>query len=231
MDHYGTVESVEIQNVRILNEKFSKELEFFRHSFNLLAETIIDLSNKLYHTENPHLLRDMVILMVSSKLLLSSKALLNLSLNGYEYEARVLIRTMLEDFLRCECFFNDEETAHKWLQGTLSIEEVKCIVPNLSLNENFKWIYKTLSDYVHTNPSSLGSLIKVSDKSVYVKISPNLPDSTEDQAAIVVPLIGFNIISLEILRNAYEEKIETAIKKRISQLTEQILPYLKKFTA
>lgn len=77
-DHYGIVESVEIENVQFLTKRFSKELEFFMDSFNLLAEIIFDIKHEISKSKGSVLSRDLAILMVSSKFLLSSKALLNL---------------------------------------------------------------------------------------------------------------------------------------------------------
>ena len=206
IDHYGIVESIEVENVKVLNERFHKELELFRHSFNLLAEAIIDIHNKLVRSEDPLLARDLAFILISAKLLLSSKALLNLSLNGYLYEANVLSRTMLEDFLRLQCFLKDKKSADKWLKGKLKLKKVRRIVPEFSLQGDFKLLYDTLCDYVHTNPHSLASLTEVSDEGMYVKISPTLPDSTEDQIAIVIVPVAFNFISLKIIMEAYEEK-------------------------
>lgn len=227
VDHYGTVELVEIQNVKVFNEKFSKELELFRQGFNLLAETCIDIYNKLRHTKEPILVRDFVILMFSSKFLLSSKALLNLVLNGYEYEAKILMRSMLEQLLLCEGFLKEEGLVDKWLKGKLSISEVKCVVQEVSLDENFRWLYETLSDYVHTNPPGLGEQIKVLDEGegLSVKIAPVIPDSTEDQVDILHFPTCYIILYLIILKNAYEEKIDIETKERVSRFIEQMLTY------
>ena len=223
IDHYGIVESIEVENVKVLNERFHKELELVRHSFNLLAEAIIDIHNKLKRSEDPLLARDFAFILISAKLLQSSKALLNLSLNGYEYQANVLSRMMLEDFLLLKCFIKNEKSAEKWLKGNLNLKEAKCIVAEFFLDENFNWLYNKLCDYVHTNPPSFSSLTEASDKRIEVKISPTLPDSIEDQAAIVIVPLAFNCIFLQIIMETYEEKIESDIKNRISELTEQIL--------
>jgi len=229
-DPYGIVESVEVENVKVLNERFSKELELFRRSFNLLVEAIIDIHNKLQCSEShPLLARNLAFTLISAKFILSSKALLNLSLNGYPYEANVLSRTMLEDLLRLHCFLKDEKSAEEWLTRNLNVKKAKCIAPELSLDEHFKWLYNWLSHYVHTNPPSLSSLTEVSNERIQVKISPILPHSTEDQAAIVIVPLAFNFIFLKIIMKACEEKIESDIKKRILQLTEQILFHFEKF--
>lgn len=77
-DYYGIVESIEIENVQFLTEKFSKELELFRYGFNLLAEIIFDVKHEISKSKESITPRDFAIIMISSKFLLSSKALLNL---------------------------------------------------------------------------------------------------------------------------------------------------------
>ena len=109
VDQYKIVESTELNNVQIMHTRFPKELELFRYNFNILAETIISLVDKTKEKDNPHWKRDFVVLTISSKLLLSSKAVLNLETNGYDYDARIIMRTMLEDLLRIICFVRDEK--------------------------------------------------------------------------------------------------------------------------
>jgi len=194
-----------------------------------ITEAIINIHNKLVRSEEPISARDLAFILISAKLLLSTKALLNLSLNGYLYERNILSRAMLEDFLRLQCFLKDEKAAKEWLTGNLPVQTVKCIVPELSLDKDFKWLYDALCNYVHTNPSSLSSLTEFSEEGIGVKISPILPDSTEDQTAIIIVPVAFNFIFLKIITEAYEERIESDIKNRFSQLTDQMLLYFEKF--
>jgi len=221
MDHYETVESVELNNVRIMHARFSKELELFRCNFNLLAETLRSIINKLKVLK----VRDFAVVIVSSKLLLSSKAILNLEMNGYDYEARVIMRTMLEDLLRIICFVRDEKMAQKWLKGKLQASEVKSFVHDLFFNENSKELYNELSDFVHTNPKGLGSL--VDKKEPGVRISPLLPDSYEEQMANIGLPTLYLILLLNVIKDAYNEKIEPPLMNKISKSIEHTLLHFK----
>jgi len=225
--HYETVESTELGNVQIIQKRFPKDLELFRQNFNVLAETISSIADKRKTPDNPHWKRDFVILTTSSKFLQSSKALLNLESNGYDYDARVIMRTMLEDLLRIVCLLRDETMVQKWLEGKLELSEVKCVVHDWFLNREVKRLYDILCDCVHTEPHGLGLLIGTSTEEVRVKLAPLLPDSVEEQAAMLTPPVMFNVILLMILKAAYEKEIEPCTANKISESVSHTLLYFK----
>lgn len=139
------------------------------------------------------------------------------------------MRSMQEQLLLCEGFLKDKELADKWLKGKLSFNEVKCAVSAVFLDENFRWVYEKLSDYVHANPSGLGSQIKVLDQGLGIKISPVIPDSTEDQIAFLhLPTLCI-LCFLLILKDVYEEKIDIKNKEKVSMFIEQMHTYFTNF--
>jgi uncharacterized protein YdhG (YjbR/CyaY superfamily) len=227
VDYYGTVEPDEVENVRVLHEKFSKELEMFKRSFNVMVEGVLDAHNKFAFSPAPMSVKDFAIALVSAKFIRSSKAALNLLLNGYLYEAYILWRTMLEDILRLNCFLKDEKSASDWLKGKLKVRKTRRIAQELSLDENFRQLYSWLSDYVHTNPQSFGLIFEVENEKATLKISPTLPKSTKDQITIIIVPIAFNFIFLTFIKQAYGEKIEKNVRDKIEQLIIEISPYLK----
>lgn len=139
------------------------------------------------------------------------------------------MRSMQEQLLLCKGFLKDKRLVDKWFEGKLSINEVKCAVPEVSLDEGYKWVYRTLNDYVHTNPHGLGSQIKVLDEGLSIKISPVIPDSTEDQIAFLhLPTLCI-LCFLLILKDSYEEKIDIKNKEKVSKFIEQMYTYFTNF--
>jgi len=197
VDYYGNFESVEIENVKVLHEKFSKELEMYKRSFSVMTEAVLDVHNKLALSQAPTPVKDFAITLVSAKFIRSSKAALNLLLNGYLYEANILWRAMLENILLLNCF--------------LKVRKVRRLIQELSSDENFKRTYSWLSDYVHTNPPSFRSITEFGDKEVTLKIYPTLTQWIKD--FIIFP-IAFNFIFLIFIKLTYGEKIEKNIRDK-----------------
>jgi hypothetical protein len=211
VDYYGNFESVEIENVKVLHEKFSKELEMYKRSFSVMTEAVLDVHNKLALSQAPTPVKDFAITLVSAKFIRSSKAALNLLLNGYLYEANILWRAMLENILLLNCFLKDEKSASDWIKGKLKVGKVRRVVPELSSDDNFKRTYSWLSDYVHTNPPSFRSITEFGDKEVTLKIYPTLTQWIKD--FIIFP-IAFNFIFLIFIKLTYGEKIEKNIRDK-----------------
>lgn len=226
VDYYGTFESAEIENVKVLHEKFSKELEMFKRSFSVMTEAVLDVHNKLVLSQAPTPVKDFAITLVSAKFIRSSKAALNLLLDGYLYEANILWRAMLEDILLLNCFLKDEKSASDWLIGKLKVRKARRLIPELSSDENFKRTYSWLSDYVHTNPHSFGLITEFGDKEATLKISPTLTQWIGD--LIIFPM-AFNFIFLIFIKHTYGEKIENNIRDKMEQLIVEISSLFKKF--
>ena len=115
----------------------------------------------------------------------------------------------------------------KWLEGKLQVFEVKSFVRDWFFNEKFKKLYTLLSDFVHTNPKGLGLLIDTSTENILVKIAPLLPDSPEDQAAILVFPIVHNCILLMLLKEVYSDKIEQSLMDKILETIRHTSSHFK----
>jgi hypothetical protein len=239
VDYHGTVESKEVENVRVLRERFSKELEMFRRSFNGMVEAVLDVHSKLI-SEGPRpakdVVRDLLIILISAKFIRSSKAAMNLLLNGYFYEVYMLWRTMLEDMERLYCFFKDEKSVIDWLEGKFMAEKALFIAPEL-FDENSRRLYSLLSDHVHANVRSFGTLIKARDvealsKDVSAMVSkifyPTLPDPIESYGDIICS-IALNLLFLSFIKRVYEKKMGNNIRDKIERLITEILYYVEKF--
>ena len=88
-----------------------------------------------------------------------------------------------------------------------------------------------LSDFVHTNPKGLGLLIDTSTENILVKIAPLLPESPEDQAAILVFPIVHNCILLILLKEVYSNKIEQYLMDKILEAIRHTLFYALHFSS
>ncbi len=109
--------------------------------------------------------RDSVVLMISARIVLTSKAYLDLVLKGYYYDSEVIYRSLVESIGVMRLLVNCKDTekankyAKKWLKGKLELRTVKEEL-NLTKNSEFSRLYGGLSDYVHSNFEAVGTLIK-----------------------------------------------------------------------
>ena len=109
--------------------------------------------------------KDSVVLMLSARIVVTSKAYLDLVLKGYYYDSEVVFRSLVEtlDIMRLLVGCKDKQKANlfagKWLKGKLNHQTVRQEL-NLTQGEEYSRLYSELCDYVHSNFDAVKTLIK-----------------------------------------------------------------------
>lgn len=169
--------------------------------------------------------------MLSARIVLTSKAYLDLILKGYYYDSEVIYRSLVEsiDVMRLLVGCKDKEEANKyarkWLKDKLDTKTIKQEL-NLSQNKQFSRLYGELCDYVHSNFKAVRTLVKPDFVQGSIDASPKatfkpefVPNALFPHTEIAVSLL------LENFQNIIEPKFKTqtiVVLKRLNEERERL---------
>jgi hypothetical protein len=237
MEDYGIFESKEKESFRILHEKCSGELEILKRSFGIMIRALLDVYGKL-KSEGPRprnvVLKRLAMIWVSANYIRTSKAAMNLLLNGYPYECCVLLRTMLESINLLRLFFRSKKLVIDWLGGKIikkALRNIHNIAPE-PFDKEFSQMYSVLSNYVHVGRRSLETPVKVTgrdleklrdmDEFISIILHPTTSwDDIEGQAMIIL-LILSNLHFLLFITRMFEKKMERDIVDSIEGFCAEV---------
>jgi len=222
--HFDYIRKVEKEIVQEAEEKLYREITLYQESLNLL----VDILDNLYPDSGKKELSfvDFVLLPILSKTVMSLKSYFDLVIKGYYNEAIVINRNILESALLCMLITKKEEYAEKWFAGKLRSLEVRKAL-GLKGENDLQEIYSMMSDYVHTNVGSLGSIIKfeIEKKRMVVRWAPDFDE--ELSRYMLFPTISFLLIShmSDLFRDRFDRKVLDEMakyKKNIMKAFEEV---------
>lgn len=173
--------------------------------------------------------RDSVVLMLSSRSIMTLKACFDLDLKGYYYDTEIIHRSLFENLcvimyvVLCEDKQLANENALKWLNGELKIHKVKKELNAIGNYEQFLEAYRILCGYVHSDFKSISSLITVNPSNGSLHVF-HKPEFNACFARIAFyPHVEFSLLNLLIAN--FSEVIEPNFKsqtlKKLMELIEE----------
>lgn len=163
VDYFKYINEMEEQNVRLSKKHFTEDLQKYELTVNVLAQTLHEI-NQSFKGRVLTPTKKIATIMLSSRFMLASKCLFNIILEGYYYEAWILLRSLQENVFYCLCFAESNEHARQWLKKGLRLKAVKKII-KLSSRPLVKEAYSFMSDFVHSNMPAIARLAKFEEKS------------------------------------------------------------------
>ena len=209
VDYFGYVNEMEEQNIRLSKELFSEDLQKYELTVNVLAQTLHEI-NKSFKGRVLTPAKKIATMMLSSRFMLASKCLFNVILEGYYYEAWILLRSLQENVFCCLCFAESNEHARQWLKKEgLRLKQVKRII-KLSSRPLVKEAYGFMSDFVHSNMPAIARLLKFEGKP---KVKPQeRPEFRKNANILLKAFRALNTSMLLILVDVFREDLNEKTK-------------------
>jgi hypothetical protein len=209
VDYFGYVNEMEEQNIRLSKELFSKDLQKYELTVNVLAQTLHEI-NESFKGRILIPEKKITTIILSSRFMLASKCLFNVILEGYYYEAWILLRSLQENVFYCLCFAESNDHARQWLKKEgLRLKQVKRII-KFSSRPLVKEAYGFMSDFVHSNKPAIARLLKFGGEP---KVKPQeRPEFRKNANNLLKVFRTLNTSMLLILVDVFKEDLNEKTK-------------------
>ena len=219
IDYFKYVNEMEEQNIKLSQERFSQDLQRYELSLNVLAQTL-NLINRAFSVEERKFLKPeskIAAVLLASKFMVSAKCLFNMIVQGYYYEAWILMRNLQENVAYCLCFAESNDYAKLWFEKRLSTRVAfkkvrKVIQPNY--REHFKNARDFMDDFVHSKMPAVARFVKYERKPI---IRPQeRPEFRKDANVLPKAFRTLNTSMLFILIGIFNEDLNKETKDTIT---------------
>lgn len=218
VDYFKYVNEMEEQNIKLSQQYFSGDLQRYELSVNVLAQTLIEI-NQSFKGKVLTPATKIAAVLLSSRFITATKCLFNIIVQGYYYEAWILLRSLQENIFCCLCFAESNDSAKRWLRKNgLRLKEVKRII-KLSSKPHVKEAYSFMSDYVHSNMPAIARFVKFEQKP---KIKPpERPEFRKDAYFLLKAFRTLNTSLLLVLIGTFKEDLTTETKDIITAFVRE----------
>ncbi len=226
---FGEISEAEKENIEKSKALFGDQIRNHIETYELLYSLNEHIGNQSITREIIFDYRDSVVLMLSSRAIMTLKACFDLDMKGYYYDTEIIQRSLFENLcvimyvVLCEDKQIANENALKWLKGELKIHTIKKELNAIGNYEQFLEAYRILCGYVHSDFKSISSLMAVdlSNSSLHVAHKPEFKPSIARIA--FYPHVEFSLINLLIVNFAeiIEPDFKTQTLKKLMQLHEE----------
>lgn len=213
VDYFKYVNEMEEQNIKLSQKYFSEDLQKYELTVNVLAQTLHE-TNQSFKGRVLTPAKKIATVMLSSRYMVASKCLFNVILQGYYYEAWILLRSLQENVFYCLCFAESNEHARQWLtKEGLRLRKVKEVI-RLSSRPLVKEAYGFMSDFVHSNMPAIARLLKFEEKP---KVKPpERPEFRKNANNLFKAFRTLNTSMLLILIDIFKEDLKKETKDTIT---------------
>lgn len=213
----------EEENTRRTLRQFGKDLELYKHSFNLLCETFVHLHKLMEKDPRKIPTPKKVVLIIVNRIIQLISSIRVLNLKGYYYDVKVLERCLFESMGLCAYLGSNLEEVDNWMEGKVEMAKIKlvdCISSLLDIKERRGIpFYGKLSGYVHTDASSVvSSLIVDIDREAYAMSFQLTPIFDEEKAC---EISWYPMLMLLILRKIFGDELSKKRKGEIVKFCKQ----------
>jgi len=219
VDYFKLVNEREEQNIKLSQRCFSQDLQKYKLSVNVLAQTLKSIEQafkgKVLQPETK-----IATVLVSSRFMVSSKCLFNMVVQGYYYDAWIVLRSLQENVFYCLCFAESNDYAKRWFKkqsekkNELRLKEVKRVI-ELSSKPHVWEAYSFMSDFVHSNMPAIARIVEFERKP---KIRPpDSPKFRKDSNVLLKAFRVFNISMLLVLIETFKEELSRKTKSVIAK--------------
>ena len=220
IDYFDYLTKTEEENIQKTKKYFSKELEFWKESFNMLFDAFKSVSNSYSGKWSYSKKASFFIL---PRLIMSSKTSLDLLIRGYYFDSIVINRSLIESVALLTLFLKDEATAQKWLDfEKLEVPKWKLIhkmvsAPTKKQLKLANKMYAEQSDFVHSNAMAIFAEWKRHLTHKRVLKFPKFIKSLVGVALSCPLSLLINLCLLEV----FKEELEDGFRKKVIDLTKE----------
>lgn len=204
VDYFKHVEESEEQNIKLSQQHLLQDLQKYELSVNVLARTL-NLIDKAFSVIEGKVLKPeskIAAVLLASKFMVSAKCLFNVVMQGYYYEAWILMRNLQDDAFYCLCFVEFNDYAKLWLEKRLSMKAVFRRVGKLVKPSHRKHVRDArgfMSDFVHSKMPAVARFVTYERKPI---IKPQEKPEFRKDANIL--LKAFRTLNTSMLLNLIE---------------------------
>lgn len=209
---------MEEQNIRLSQGHFSEDLQKYELTVNVLAQTLHEINQSFKgRVLTPE--KKIATVMLSSRYMVASKCLFNIILQGYYYEAWILLRSLQENVFYCLCFAESNEHARQWLRKEgLRLKKVKKVI-RLGSRPLVKEAYGFMSDFVHSNMPAIARFVKFEEKP---KVKPpERPEFRKNANNLLKAFRTLNTSMLLILVDIFKEDLNKETKDIVTTFVRE----------
>jgi len=218
VDYFKYVNEMEEQNIRLSQGHFSEDLQKYELTVNVLAQTLHEINQSFKgRVLTPE--KKITTVMLSSRYMVASKCLFNIILQGYYYEAWILLRSLQENVFYCLCFAESNEHARQWLRKEgLRLKKVKKVI-RLGSRPLVKEAYGFMSDFVHSNMPAIARFVKFEEKP---KVKPpERPEFRKNANNLLKAFRTLNTSMLLILVDIFKEDLNKETKDIVTTFVRE----------
>lgn len=213
IDYFRYVGEMEKQNTRLTQKHFQEDLQKYEITVNVLAQTLREV-NKSFKGRMLSPEKKIAAVLLSSRFLVASKCLFNAALQGYYYEAWILLRSLEENAFYCLSFAESNDCAKQWLtKDGLKLVQVKKTI-KYSSRPLAKKAYDFMCDFVHSNMPAVARFLKFEDVPKLVK-PPERPEFRRDANDLFKAFRTLNSSMLLILIDIFKEDLDRKTRETI----------------
>ncbi len=229
VDYFKYVEESEEQNIKLSQQYFSQDLQRYELSVNVLARTL-NLIDKAFSVIEGKVLKPeskIAAVLLASKFMVSAKCLFNAVMQGYYYEAWILMRNLQDGVACCLCFVESNDYAKLWFERRLRTRTVfkkvrKVIKP--SYRKHLKDARDFMDDFVHSKMPAVARFVKYERKP---KIRPQeRPEFRKDADILLKAFRTLNTSMLLNLIEIFKEDLSPETKNVIKDFVAEEQEYL-----
>lgn len=174
LNHFKIYSKIEEESAKVASEKFKGEFRLYERCFNSCME-ISDCISISTRSKPLGLESKTAVTLILTRIMQSMQAMKLLKTRGYNYDASILERSLVESMGLCAYISLNEKEAKRWLDGkqleVASISLFEYIPRLLGHDERSKTaralpkrLYGRLCDYVHTNIKGVLYLVDTGQK-------------------------------------------------------------------
>jgi hypothetical protein len=215
---FEEISQTEKENVLKSKMLYRKEIRNYIKCFELLYGFIEHIGNQSTTKKIAIDLRDSVVFSISGRIVVTSKAYLDLAMKGYYYDGEIIYRSLLENLCFLLFFVTRQdkkdanENAKKWFNGELKLSTIKKELDLLS-NKPFSLVYGKLSDYVHSNFQAVKILVKYDDKENRLDVAGRPIFRPDYGRTAFNPGVGFSVFYMLLVN--FDQLIEPTFKSQV----------------
>ena len=219
VDYFKYVTEMEEQNIRLSQEYFSQDLQRYELSVNVLTQTLNMIDKAFSVAEGKYLKPESKIatVLLASRFMVSAKCLFNMIVQGYYYEAWILMRNLQENVAYCLCFAESNDYAKLWFKKRLStrvaFKKVRKVIQR-NYRKHLKDARDFMDEFVHSKMPAVARFVKYERKPL---IRPQeRPEFRKDANILPKAFRTLNTSMLLILIDIFKEDLNKETKDTIT---------------
>jgi len=219
---FDEIKEIEEKNRSKTINKFPRELESFKKSFELVVEAYNSICKAASKKRGPiKNNQHIVALFITNRYIHSAICAFELFLKGYYNDGVIISRSMLEITLLCKHLDKSPEAAEFWMRGEYDKIRVSKLIKDFCASpdskKNFWKVYSSISEIAHT--SGFGSIISILQPkkkpyTFYIGLRPRFSSTYFKK---YFALTGLNYLFLIFLRHIFKEETSRELKSQITK--------------